>query len=377
MDEEQNLLATTIGYFGLIFVALFTSWIVLGPGGDWAFEISSLLQTTAQHVGDWYQQTLEGSAKLIAPVITIASGTYAIVKGYKHAEARLHVRLNDYLEREERRLSAARKQLRLIIERPGVRRDFREPIFLSPSLKGAVRELGFGSYFLPPQIDYASYQLSSAIDQLEKQVGLSARRQKSLDTQLATAHLLKGAMAVAAASKARQAGEDDRLLLTDALNHFRAALAINPDDHEALEYAGHVHVCLQQDSEAEPLLDRLLNLTASESKSLTRARALRYKSNVAVLRSRNGVAARNLKKALEVLPNLCGQDRIEEAEIHESLGDRQDAMGNHVQARSHWEIAAAIYKEVDCTVGVEGVEFKLRRLSESPDRDIDRDARLS
>jgi hypothetical protein len=59
------------------------------------------------------------------------------------------------------------------------------------------------------------------------------------------------------------------------------------------------------------------------------------------------------------------------------LGDRQDAMGNHVQARSHWEIAAAIYKEVDCTVGVEGVEFKLRRLSESPDRDIDRDARLS
>ena len=96
-------------------------------------------------LSDWYQKTVDGPSKLIAPAITIASGSYAIFKGYKYAEfPHCTIAWAITSTREERRLADARKQLRLIIERPNVDRRFREPIFLVPPLRRVVRELGWG-----------------------------------------------------------------------------------------------------------------------------------------------------------------------------------------------------------------------------------------
>jgi hypothetical protein len=138
-----------------------------------------------------------------------------------------------------------------------------------------------------------------------------------------------------------------------------------------------MHVCLWQDGDADELLDRLLTLTSGQVKSLTRARAFRYKADIAATRSRNGIARTQLKEALRVLPNLLGEDRVEEAEIHEALADRQDAMGNHRQARSHWEIAEALYGLVPTATAAAGssrVSEKLTQLNQLPDRDQDADS---
>lgn len=373
---DNRIIYSNIVLLCLAFGALVAAWFFIGPGGALASDHLLKLDAALKRLAQWYQTTLDGSAKLFAPLVTIASGTFAIVQAYRYAQRRLHHRLRDYLAREECRLREARQQLRLIVERPAVPRTFRAPVFLSGPLKDAVRELGWGSYFLPPQMDYAEFQISAAIVDLDHQVGLANQQKRHLDTQLATAHLLRGSMFVADASAAKKSGKDDRVYLTDALNHFRSALAVDPNDCEALEYASHVHVCLKQDREAEELLDKLLSLTAAQQVSLTRARALRYKANIAALRGRHGVAARNLKKSLAVLPNLCGTDRIEEAEIQELLADSQRAIGANVQAHSHWEIATALYSQIptaDGNAGVERVDAKLAQLDKSPDRDRDND----
>ena len=376
MDQSESSATGALVLFAIICGVIFATWIVLGPGDQWAAAVIAQAYGAIEKAAGWYQKTVDGPSKLIAPAITIASGSYAIYKGYMYAEARLHYRLGDYLEREERRLADARKQLRLIIERPNVDRRFRAPIFLVPPLRRVVRELGWGSYFLGPQLGYVSFQLDTSITQLESQTKLSKANHRHLERQLATAHLLKGAMHVAEASTANQSNGGNRALVSSALNHFQSALAVDADDCEALEYAGHMHVYLQQDQDAESLLDRLLDLTSGQAKSLTRARAFRYKADIAAGRSRNGIARSQLREALRVLPNLLGEDRIEEAEIHEALADRQDAMGNHRQASSHWGIAEAIFRLVKTPTAIEGnsrVLAKLARLAKLPDGDQDVD----
>src|SRR5690554_6235097 len=87
---------------GLSFVVLFLMWIVLGPGGQWVVLQFTTAQGNLRVVGDWYQTNFDGLAKLIAPLITIVTGSYAIYKGYRHAESRLHLRLSDFLSREEK-----------------------------------------------------------------------------------------------------------------------------------------------------------------------------------------------------------------------------------------------------------------------------------
>ncbi|MCK9910760.1 hypothetical protein MXD81_16555, partial [Microbacteriaceae bacterium K1510] len=173
-----------------------------------------------------------------------------------------------------------------------------------------------------PQLGYVRSQLDTSIVRLEHQVKLAEGNHRHMVRQLATAHMLRGAMDVAEASKARANSEDDRLAINSALHHFESALDVHERDCEALEYAAHIHVYLKQDREAEEHLDRLLDLTSAEAKSLSRARGYRYKSDIEFNRDFRKRARSAAKAALKVLPNLYGEDRIEEAEIHEIVGDR-------------------------------------------------------
>ncbi len=375
MDDGETSATGALILFVIVCAAIFIAWVVIGPGDVWVVSIVAQGQRALQTATDYYQQIVEGPSKLIAPAITIGSGSYAIYKSYAYAESRLHYRLGDYIEREEKRLADARKQLRLIIERPNVDRRFREPIFLEPSLKRAIRNLGWGSYFLGPQLGYVSFQLDTSITRLERQVKLSEGHHRHLERQLATAHMLRGAMGVADAAKARQSSMDDRVQINNALHHFEAALNAHDKDCESLEYAAHMHVYLKQDRDAGRLLDRVLEVTSGEAKSLSRARAYRYKSDIeAATEGQRKKAKNSAKSALAVLPNLYGQDLIEEAEMQEIVGDRQIVLHAHVQARSHWQIARALFAQIKTATAEEGirrVDKKLADLDALPDRDSD------
>lgn len=239
-----------------------------------------------------------------------------------------------------------------------------------------MRELGWGSYFLGPQLGYVSFQLDTSITQLERRVKLSEDHHRHLERQLATAHLLKGAMHVAEASRTGMSNGYSRPHVTSALGHFQSALAVDEKDCEALEYAAHAHICLKQDGEAKDRLGALLELTSGQPKSLARARAFRYMADIEAAHDRPRIARSNLRAALKVLPNLHFEDRIEEAEIHEALGDRQITLHAHIQAQSHWEIAKALYEEIDMPTARDGrarVAAKLAALDKLPDKDTDED----
>jgi tetratricopeptide (TPR) repeat protein len=374
VDDGETSARGALVLFLVVCAAIFAAWVVLGPGHVLVVSVFQAIQQALQSLAVWYQSAVEGPTKLIAPAITIASGSYAIYKGYKYAGSRLHYRLHDFIAREEERLKDAREQLRLIIERPNVERRFREPIFLEKPLKNAVRELGWGSYFLGPQLGYVRFQLDNSITHLERQVKASKERHKHLEHQLATAHLLRGAMYVADAS-AHSPG-DGRPHIASALGHFESALVVDPADREALEYAAHMYVIMKQDNDAEDHLERLFQVTAKEAKSLSRARAFRYKSDLDVAHGQRTEARRAAKSALKALPNLHGEDRIEEAEMQEIVGDRQIVLHAHIQARSHWEIAEALFDQImtpEAKVGLERVRAKLANLNARPDRDLDAD----
>ena len=76
---------------------IFVTWVVLGQGDQWVAALIAQANGAIQRAAGWYQKTVDGPSKLIAPAITIASGSYAIYKGYMYADARLHYRLGDYL----------------------------------------------------------------------------------------------------------------------------------------------------------------------------------------------------------------------------------------------------------------------------------------
>lgn len=365
MNNERSLFRELLPLF-LLLICVMVAWVFPGPGAHLIHDTATSLTAATDKVADWYQHTFDGPARLIAPLITILSGSYAIYKAYSYAESNLHRKLDDYLKRDEPRLVQARGQLRRVIDRPGLVENFDIPLFLADPLKDAMRELGWGSYFLPPQIGYAETQLTSAVSQLEKQVLLSKERHQSLNRQLATAHLLRGAMLASKGSEARKAGKSDRAFCSTALHHFQSALKFDAKDCDALEYASHMHVCLGEIEEAEELLNKLLKLTGSSPKSLWRARALRLKARIANKSrpKRPGVAVQRLKDALKALPNLEGVEWIEEAELNEELGNIECDLGHGRQARAHFEIAKAIYERIDNADADAGRDRTTKRLNQ-------------
>ncbi|MFA5956151.1 tetratricopeptide repeat protein [Hyphomicrobium sp.] len=363
--HEQRSLFRELGIFLLLYLVLGAVWLNWGPGVEVISSLERSLNASLGSLASWYQTKLEQSTKLVAPLVTIISGTFAIVTALSLAESRLLNRLRDFLEREEKRLRGARDQLRRTIERPGPARPFEMPFFATGELRSAMRELGWGSYFLPPQLGYVELQLGEALTKLEKQVDLSKQHQRKVSEQLATAHLLKGAMMISRNGSVQNQNFTDRAKLIEALHHFEAAISASSKDLDALEYASYVHVQLGQFAEADKYIDRLLRLTAKDLKSLQRSRALRSKAWIALygapsrpLRAKNWI-----DDAIRALPDLTGAEQVEEADLHMFLGDAQQKLNANRQARSQWEIARAVYKGVDSDEAREGLSVADERLS--------------
>lgn len=346
MDDDQNSYLQIL-IFPILIAALAAAWFVVGPGWQSIAGLVEIPKVWIDLFATWYEETLDGLAKILAPIVTILSGAYAINKSIKFAESRLQYRLKDFLEREETRLKDAREKLRATIERPGPPRPFLAPIFLSSNLKRAVYELGWGSYFLPPQLGYTDFQIGASIDQLEKQLERSTERHEHFERQLATAHLLKGAILAANATELERQGKDSRSILVAALNQFKAAYEAQEDDVDALEYASHMHMRLGQDSQAQVLIGRVLTITRKELKSVPRSRAFRYQALIFARGGRNGLAEAAIENSLKFLPLQVGIDRVEEAELYDLLAKYQHDQGKVRLAPTNRNTAASIHDEVE------------------------------
>jgi len=301
-------------------------WISEGAR-DWLVQLWSPL---AGFVAAYYE-LFERIGKVLAPFVAIGSGGYAIYQKWHYAGRNLHLRLQEFLEREEKRLRAATEELDKTAERPGPQRAFQSPVFPPGKLRTTLQRMGWGTPTLSTlhwsRAHRAERELQRASKELEEQLNLWESRKKDYERRLVQAHLIKGAIAAARAAKIRVRDGDDREENQNALTEFDRAMSVEPNapDPLALEFAAHQRVRLGDYTGAFDDFGRLAELAERADKPITRARALKFQAEI--YEFRNGgqpnvnAATQLLNTALQIYPSARGHaDVIEVAELHEVQG---------------------------------------------------------
>jgi tetratricopeptide (TPR) repeat protein len=275
---------------------------------DFAWQTGSELIAVADR---WYAW-IDKFGKLGGFFVTVGSGAYAIYHKYHFAEFNMHVRLKEFLAREEERLKEANTRIVRALRRPSPARDFEAPIFSDETLNPVLREMKWGKR------SKAEGSLQKTLSEIEEQLTLWGTQKSNYEQRKQQALLLKGAIAAARAAKG--GGEQARSDNLEALNFFQEAYAISNDtDADALEYVGHQQVRLGDFPLALQTFEALAAKYA-DGPSLPRARALKFQAEINECKTQPNLARANglLIQAVNALPT--NSRLLEKAEIHELHG---------------------------------------------------------
>lgn len=180
----------------------------------------------ADHIGEFISWVTSPDSQI--PVLRLLQGIGGVLgalisalglyKAWRYAESRMGERLKEFIDREEQTLARSRQVLTVFRDSRSAVKPTQPHLFtnfeLSKALK-LVRRKRFGR---------AETLLAKSVEQAQERAILARNKAALHDNQKAMAYLLLGAMA-------DRRGEHDV-----ALSHFHAALEINPNDPEALEY---------------------------------------------------------------------------------------------------------------------------------------------
>lgn len=321
-----------------------------------ALGLSNWLDSlTVSH--DWL---IEKLSKLIAPVVTILTGSYAIYQRWYYAENKLRLRLSQYLARENKRLAIAYEALDKRIERPSPAREFKTPIFSRWGIKPAFYASGVGSpspltYFLD-RVDRAEVEVEHELKQLQSQLDLWDEVKSDYQARKARAHICRGAISACKAAMARNQERDERPHNLSALNDFEDALRLNPDNMLAMELAAHMRVRLGEHQRAIQGFSELAECAAQRGDKLTAMRAFKFIGEVQLYKNNPNYlgASAALNSAFEQLP--VGTPPLELAELHELQGIARENMNNALNAAlGSYEDAERHYVEGSGSEAIEGL----------------------
>jgi hypothetical protein len=280
-----------------------------------------------QYAVDQFNLLVDWIRSQLKELIAIGSLALAIWKWWRYRENVLHRRLAEYLTEQDHRLKNARDDVLQAIFRPGRRRAFNEPVFAARSLRDVLRRRRWDSKLGLRKIERnAEHKLDRALNEIDHRLGITVAALTSLRAQMASAYVLKGAIASARASQTRNpvSAMD---LDAEALVHFRTALQVHDyeRDVQAKEYEAHQLRKLGHLAEAESAYEQLEAFTAwiadERVRHLAVARARRYRAQIAQANAVGGSNdARNLiVEALEHR-SLFGPYRdwegIEQGDVH-------------------------------------------------------------
>lgn len=349
-------------------------------GLDLAQILAGILQFAATAIGnlnDQYYELLHKIAKFLAPLATLAAGVFAIRQKILYAERNMHLRLSEYLRREDARLAESRKYLDDSLVRPGPGKGLDEPIFVKQTLHPNLRAMRWGrirfrrlNWSLEArtvdEVDDLIGELRSQLDLWEKQKG-------DFQGRKLRAHLIKGAIEASRAGKKRARGGDDREENLRALEEFQAAYAMDPDDLQALEYVGHQRTRLSDIEGALEEFKKLCEIAEKQGDDLARSRGLKF---TAQIKETIGTptalkeAKAHLMQALLVLPE-SERGGLEEAELHEVLGYVRIKHSTLPSALSALTDAERIYhanlKQAEAISGLTRVRGKMEEIRLQPD----------
>jgi tetratricopeptide (TPR) repeat protein len=335
--------------------------------GAFGEEMRQLLRAAWQDLNAFLEtneKQLDRVWRAIGALGTILSASWAIYKSWYYAEHNLPTRLAQFLVRNEQRLENARKALLEVIEGPGPRKPFKAPICFVAPMNVALRQLRFGKTV------GASSELTAAIDQLQKQISAWEGHRSHLQSQLAAAHLLKGAILAADAGMIR----DNRSRADDLIahDHFDAALQLNDLDAQALTYRGLQSMRLDQVSNAFADFDAAERLFGDE-KSKPHVRALYYRAQICAERKPPslGLANRLMNRASAHMPKEM-LDTLEAAEMFEFQGKVREALKFYPAAINSYLAAETTYRKLSASgaLGLIRVTVSLSRVRALQDQAV-------
>lgn len=215
-------------------------------------------------------------------LIGLAGFIFGVMRWWRYREAILHKRLEKYLADNDARLSGGESYILKALRHPSPGQKFSDPLFAGSELRSVLREREWGRDGIAASVERsADLQLEKAGERARKRIELSRRSARSLNDELATTYILRGAIAASEARRTpQQAIEKNNL----ALLWFKTARLIPEHENNlaALEYQAHVQRRLGDFEGARDLYSELVthavNSPKSRSNELLVARAKRFEA---------------------------------------------------------------------------------------------------
>ena len=228
----------------------------------------------------------------IDKIIALGISSFGVYKWWRYREQILHRRLAEYLGESDRRLSDGQAYVLEALQRPGPGQPFKLPLFAEKTLLSVLRERNWDRTPVAANVlSSADWQLSGAMESIERKIQTAERTITSLRHQMATAHVMKGAIASSGAKRS-----DDRVstLNTRALFSFKAALHVpgHEQDLTTRELEAHQLRKLQMYPQALAAYEALgllaSGIPAQRKRDLLIARTKRFRAEILQAQAQRG-----------------------------------------------------------------------------------------
>ena len=283
----------------------------------------------------WVKWTIPLIAAAIAGTIGAIATLYKIYERWSTREQRRLDMLHEYLDKEERNITAKRTEVFTGIQQAHSSILAGKRFDVGAEIDEAIRLLDNGK----------PHRAAGRLAELEKKLELNAsileRRAEDLRRHKASVQIFQAALA-------EQDAKPDV-----GLDHIARALQSNARDLDALKYQGVLYLSQGELENAERAFDRLRQFSVGDDNLGPRADAHLGLASVHIARgvSSYGDAFQSLTTALNNLMRLppSAQDRLTKAYIHQQFGlvlnsdwDGADAEG----AREHLQRAREVLSEI-------------------------------
>ena len=215
-------------------------------------------------------------------LIGIGGFVFGIWRWFKYREQILHKRLQEYLRESDKRLINGQNYVLEAMRRPGPGQLFQDPLFIGLALRSVLRERNWDRSPIAATVERsADLQLADARTSIERRIEAADATIASLRQQLATTHILRGAVAASSAKRVPSRAIERN---NAALSFFRSVLQIPGQQQNLLAKEFEAHQLRKLGFSTQALrayseLEALASSISDERKQLlTIARAKRYRA---------------------------------------------------------------------------------------------------
>jgi hypothetical protein len=249
-------------------------------------ELVSHLGTQVSGIIGLVAAFIEHNAQAIFGAAGLAFGIW---RWWRYREQILHKRLAEYLHESDSRLKDGQRYVLDALQRPGPGQTFRLPLFASEQLRSVLRERNWDKSATALQVaSSAEWQLSQALETIQRQMISAEDAITSLRQQYATAHVLRGAIASSMAKRnPSEAGQKNSFALTEfrtvlqTPGHEADLIAKELEAHQ-LRKLGQLQHSLETYEQLEVLSSRIED---ERAQTILIARAKRYQGEILQARS--------------------------------------------------------------------------------------------